>query len=119
MLVRAKGVKMTEVDGVKIEVIEEGNGAEAKSGDSVEVHYTGQLMDGKTFDSSVGRGPFSFKLGSGMVIQGWDIGVNGMKIGEKRKLTIPGDKAYGEKGYPGVIPPNATLVFDVELLGIA
>ena len=105
--------------GLQIATLAVGDGAEAKEGDTVTVHYTGWLEDGTKFDSSVDRGtPFSFKLGAGQVIKGWDQGVAGMKVGEKRKLTIPGSLAYGEYGYPGAIPPNATLVFDVELLKI-
>lgn len=105
--------------GVKIEILREGAGAEAKNGSAVSVHYTGVLENGTKFDSSVDRGtPFEFTLGAGQVIKGWDIGVEGMKIGEKRKLTIPSPLAYGERGAGGVIPPNATLVFEVELLSI-
>ncbi len=105
--------------GVKIEILREGAGAEAKNGSAVSVHYTGVLENGTKFDSSVDRGtPFEFTLGAGQVIRGWDIGVEGMKIGEKRKLTIPSALAYGERGAGGVIPPNATLIFEVELLGI-
>lgn len=101
------------------EVISEGSGPEAKAGDTVEVHYTGTLEDGSKFDSSVDRGtPFSFPLGAGMVIKGWDLGVAGMKVGEKVKLTIPASLGYGERGYPPVIPANAALVFEVELLKI-
>ncbi len=96
-----------------------GTGAEAVTGKMVEVHYTGTLLDGKKFDSSKDRNePFGFKLGAGMVIKGWDVGVAGMKVGGKRKLTIPSDMGYGDRGYPGVIPPRATLVFEVELLGV-
>ena len=102
---------------LKIEDIEIGTGAEAESGNIVTTHYTGKLLDGTKFDSSLDRGePFSFKLGSGQVIAGWDQGVLGMKVGGKRKLTIPSNLAYGEQGVPGAIPPNATLVFEIELL---
>src|SRR5947209_18603750 len=110
---------VTTKSGLKYEDLKEGTGAEAKKGDTVEVHYTGWLTDGKKFDSSVDRGqPFSFKLGAGMVIEGWDEGVAGMKVGGKRKLTIPAELAYGPRGAGGVIPPNAELTFDVELLKI-
>lgn len=96
-----------------------GEGDEAQSGDIVSVHYTGTLEDGMVFDSSVERGePFEFNLGAGEVIAGWDQGVAGMKVGGKRTLTIPPDLAYGAGGIPGAIPPNATLVFEVELLEI-
>ncbi len=105
--------------GVQIEILKEGAGAVAKNGDKVSVHYVGVLENGTKFDSSVDRGvPFEFTLGTGQVIPGWDIGVEGMKVGEKRKLTIPSLLAYGERGAGGVIPPNATLIFEVELLGI-
>ncbi len=105
--------------GVQIEILKEGAGAVAKNDDIVSVHYTGTLENGTKFDSSIDRGiPFEFTLGAGQVIPGWDIGVEGMKVGEKRKLTIPSLLAYGERGAGGVIPPNATLIFEVELLGI-
>jgi FKBP-type peptidyl-prolyl cis-trans isomerase FkpA len=97
-----------------------GTGAEAKAGQTVSVHYTGMFPDGKKFDSSVDRGdPFVFNLGAGQVIQGWDVGVQGMKVGGKRKLTVPPHMGYGARGAGGVIPPNATLVFEVELLGVS
>jgi FKBP-type peptidyl-prolyl cis-trans isomerase len=96
-----------------------GTGAEAVSGKKVTVHYTGTLPDGKKFDSSLDRNaPFTFNLGQGQVIQGWEKGFSGMKIGGKRKLTIPASMGYGEAGVPGVIPPNSTLLFDVELLKV-
>jgi FKBP-type peptidyl-prolyl cis-trans isomerase len=104
---------------LQIEELQVGTGAEAKSGATVDVHYTGWLTNGTKFDSSKDRGrPFSFRLGAGQVIQGWDQGVAGMKIGGKRKLTIPPELGYGARGAGGVIPPNATLVFEVELLGV-
>lgn len=97
-----------------------GTGAEAKKGDAVRVHYTGTLMNGKTFDSSRDHGdkPFDFTIGSGGVIKGWDQGVVGMKVGGKRKLVIPSDLGYGAAGHPPTIPPNAGLKFDVELVEI-
>lgn len=96
-----------------------GTGDAAVAGKTASVHYTGWLENGKKFDSSVDRGqPFSFPLGAGQVIKGWDEGVQGMKVGGKRKLTIPSDLGYGSRGAGGVIPPNATLIFDVELLGV-
>lgn len=99
--------------------LEVGQGAEALPGQNVSVHYTGRLTDGSKFDSSLDRGrPFSFELGAGQVIRGWDQGVAGMKVGGKRRLTIPPDLGYGANGYPPVIPPNATLVFEVELLSV-
>ncbi|MBX3227883.1 MAG: FKBP-type peptidyl-prolyl cis-trans isomerase [Labilithrix sp.] len=95
-----------------------GWGPEAKEGDTVKVHYTGTLLNGTQFDSSVGKAPFSFQLGKGNVIKGWDQGVPGMKVGGKRKLTIPSELAYGENGSGDKIPPNSPLKFDVELLEI-
>lgn len=96
-----------------------GTGPEAKAGDNVSVHYTGRLEDGTEFDSSRKRGqPFSFPLGRGRVIKGWDYGVAGMKVGGQRTLTIPPEEGYGAAGAGGVIPPNATLIFDVELVKI-
>lgn len=110
---------MAELQTTQIEDTEVGTGAEAKSGDTVSVHYAGTLADGTPFDSSRGRGrPFSFKLGMGQVIQGWDKGVAGMKVGGKRTLTIPSSEGYGASGAGGVIPPHATLVFEVELISI-
>ena len=108
------------IKDMKVEVLKEGTGDSSKNGDTVNVHYVGTLENGTKFDSSVDREiPFSFPLGAGKVIKGWELGVLGMKVGEKRKLTIPPNLAYGETGTPGgPIPPNATLIFEVELLGI-
>jgi FKBP-type peptidyl-prolyl cis-trans isomerase FkpA len=111
---------------MKVTDVEVGTGAEAVAGKTVSVHYTGWLYDesapdhhGKKFDSSRDRGqPFNFALGAGSVIKGWDQGVAGMKVGGKRTLTLPPEFGYGSRGAGGVIPPNATLVFDVELLGV-
>jgi FKBP-type peptidyl-prolyl cis-trans isomerase len=104
---------------LQIDKLKDGNGAEAQSGTRVTVHYVGTLTNGQKFDSSRDRGKgFSFRLGAGEVIKGWDQGVAGMKVGEMRKLTIPADLAYGERGFPPVIPPNSTLVFEVELLSV-
>ena len=102
-----------------VETLKAGDGKEAKSGDRVTVHYVGTLTDGKKFDSSRDRGQgFRFTLGKGEVIRGWDQGVAGMRIGEVRKLTVPPELGYGARGFPGAIPPNATLVFEVELLAV-
>ncbi len=111
-IVTATGLKYTE--------LKEGTGAEAKAGDVVQVHYTGWLENGTKFDSSLDRNqPFKFKLGAGQVIKGWDQGVAGMKVGGKRKLVIPAELGYGRQGAGGVIPPGATLVFEVELLAVS
>ncbi|MCK5084187.1 MAG: FKBP-type peptidyl-prolyl cis-trans isomerase [Candidatus Pacebacteria bacterium] len=108
-----------EKGGLKIEVLKEGTGSVVtKKGDKISVHYTGTLESGIKFDSSVDRGtPFSFKIGAGKVIKGWDQGTLGMKVGEKRKLTIPAELGYGARGSKK-IPPNATLIFDIELISI-
>ena len=105
--------------GLKYEEKQLGSGANPRKGQKVSVHYTGWLTDGTKFDSSVDRGsPFEFTLGVGQVIKGWDEGVAGMKVGGKRTLVIPSELGYGVRGYPGVIPADATLVFEVELLAI-
>jgi len=107
------------VTEMKSEDVAPGTGVEAKKGDKVKVHYTGTLTNGTKFDSSRDRNePFEFALGNGQVIKGWDEGVVGMKVGGKRKLTIPYTKAYGEAGSPPKIPPRATLLFDIELIDI-
>ncbi len=104
---------------LKIEILKEGTGTLADKGDILTLHYTGTLLDGTKFDSSIDRAqPFSFVLGQGQLIQGWEQGVLGMQVGEKRKLTIAPELAYGEAGVGGVIPPNATLIFEIELLEI-
>ena len=108
-----------EIQNMKIEILQEGSGEASKNGDKVTVHYTGTLKNGTKFDSSLDRGtPFSFTLGQNRVIQGWELGVLGMKVGEKRKLTIPPELGYGSQGAGERIPPNATLIFQVELLKI-
>ena len=107
------------MDDLKIEVLKPATGAEAKKGQHVSVHYVGTLQDGTKFDSSRDRGEgFEFQLGTGQVIAGWDQGIVGMKVGEQRKLTVPPHLGYGAQGFPGAIPPNATLVFEVELLEV-
>jgi len=103
---------------LNVEVLQEGGGPEITNGQNAVVYYQGSLEDGKVFDRNMDGAGFSFLLGSGQVIQGWDLGVLGMKVGEKRRLTIPPTLGYGPSGYPGVIPPNATLFFDVELRAI-
>ena len=114
----AKGETKTTASGVKYETLKEGTGAEAKSGQTVSVHYTGTLENGNKFDSSHDRGkPHVFTIGQKEVILGWDEGIPGMKVGERRKLTIPASAGYGAKD-KGSIPPNSTLIFDVELVGI-
>ncbi len=115
-----EAAKPTE-NATELKIVDEvvGSGEEAVEGKEVTVHYTGTLTDGKKFDSSRDRNePFTFRLGAGMVIPGWEQGIKGMKVGGKRKLTIPPQLGYGERGAGGVIPPNATLLFDVELLGV-
>jgi len=106
--------------GLEIKTTQEGTGAAVKAGDTVSVLYTGKLQDGTIFDASANHGnqPFEFTVGAGQVIKGWDQGLIGAKVGEKRTLTIPGDLAYGPTGIPGTIPPNATLTFDIEVLAI-
>jgi FKBP-type peptidyl-prolyl cis-trans isomerase len=111
-------ISLKKMDTVKIEVLKEGTGEVSKVGDTLTVDYTGTLEDGTRFDSSIGREPFSFTLGENRVIQGWEQGMLGMKVGEKRKLTIPASLGYGSSGAAGVIPPNATLIFEVDLLKI-
>ncbi len=109
---------VTTASGLKYVDLVVGKGPIPKQGDTVVVNYTGRFTNGKIFDTSVGKKPFEFTLGRGQVIKGWDEGVGTMHVGGKRKLTIPPDLAYGAKGYPGVIPPNSTLVFQVDLLKI-
>jgi len=110
---------VTTPSGLSYTDLVKGTGAQPVSGKSVTVHYTGWLTDGKKFDSSVDRGqPFVFRIGAGEVIPGWDEGVMGMRVGGKRKLIVPAKLGYGENGAGGVIPPNATLVFEVELLDV-
>lgn len=110
---------MQTASGLQIDTLAEGSGAEATAGKTVTVHYVGTLTNGQKFDSSRDRGRgFSFTLGAGDVIRGWDEGVQGMRVGETRKLTIPPDLGYGARGFPPVIPPNSTLVFEVELLEV-
>ena len=108
-----------DIQGMKVEILQQGSGSTANARDAITVNYTGTLSDGTKFDSSIDRGqPFKFTLGQNSVIQGWELGVVGMKVGEKRKLTIPPELAYGPAGAGGVIPPNATLIFEIDLLSI-
>jgi FKBP-type peptidyl-prolyl cis-trans isomerase len=116
---KVEGKPVKTASGLEYWDIKQGTGATAKPGDTVKVHYTGWLENGKKFDSSVDRGePFEFPLGAHRVIKGWDEGVAGMKVGGKRRLKIPPDLGYGARGAGRDIPPNSTLIFDVELLGV-
>lgn len=115
---QVNGSVRTTPSGLQIISVQPGTGAEAKAGSTVSVHYTGYLTDGTKFDSSIGGEPIEFPLGTGSVIEGWDEGLLGMKVGEKRRLIIPPQLGYGAQGAGGVIPPNATLVFDVELVQV-
>lgn len=116
---KVTGAGTKTADGLQYWDVKTGTGKTAEKGDAVLVNYTGYFTDGKKFDSSIGRGPFEVKpLGNAPVIKGWNEGIVGMKVGGKRQLRIPPDLAYGPQGYPGAIPPNATLVFDVELLKV-
>ena len=108
------------IQGMKVEILKQGTGDGTKVGDNIVVNYTGTLLDGTKFDSSLnpGRTPFPYTLGQNQVIQGWELGLLGMKVGEKRKLTIPPELAYGPSGRPPVIPPSATLIFEIDMLSI-
>jgi FKBP-type peptidyl-prolyl cis-trans isomerase FkpA len=115
----AVGKKVKTASGLEITIVEASKSPGAQAGDIVWVHYTGKLSTGEEFDSSIGKQPFKFTLGEGQVIKGWDEGVVGMKVGEKRQLVIPGELGYGAAGSPPKIPANATLVFDIEMIGLA
>ncbi len=115
---KAPAQMITTASGLKYRDVVVGKGPQPKDGDKVVVNYTGRFTSGKVFDTSVGKKPFEFTLGRGQVIKGWDEGVASMHVGGKRKLVIHPDLAYGEQGYPGVIPPKSTLTFDVELLKV-
>ena len=117
-VLRSSPADTTPNTGLQIENLVIGEGAEAQAGKIVAVDYTGWLEDGTQFDSSIGREPYTFTLGEGRVIEGWDQGIVGMKVGGKRKLIIPPDMAYGEAGSDSVVPPNATLIFEVELVAV-
>lgn len=113
------GPTVTTPSGLKVEILKEGNGPKPKAGQTVSVHYTGTLASGRKFDSSRDRGkPLSFPVGTGQVIKGWDEGLMMLKKGTRARLTIPPQLGYGMRGMPPVIPPNATLIFDVELIGV-
>ena len=110
--------RMDNITSLQVTDNKVGTGAAATSGKQVSVHYTGWLTSGKKFDSSIGGKPYEFRIGNGDVIKGWEEGVTGMKVGGKRQLRIPPDLAYGKDGYPGAIPPDATLLFDVQLMDV-
>jgi len=116
----SSGQEIQDITELSAQIIQQGTGDRlVKAGDKITVHYNGMLLDGTKFDSSIDRGqPFSLTIGAGQVIQGWDQGIIGMKVGEQRRLTIPPEFAYGEQGVPGVIPPNSVLIFDVEMIKI-
>ena len=119
VLMWSKTLNTTTIEGMKIQILTQGTGPEVKTEDRVTVNYVGTLIDGTEFDSSYKRNtPFTFTVGAGKAIKGWDLGVMGMKVGEKRKLTIPPELAYGPSGAGKIIPPNATLIFEIELISI-